>query len=74
MTIEIPKYPTPKKEDVPVNQSAVERSLLKPDAFMKPGTVGKANARGTNATRIRMANPNPKQRQRKRDPRDVKFY
>ena len=74
MTIEIPNYPAQKKEDVPIKQSAVERSIAKPDAFMKPASIGKANGRGTNATRIRMSNPNPKQRRRKRDPRDVSFY
>lgn len=62
-----------KKEDQPHEQTAVERSIARPDAFMKPGTVG----RGTNAVRIRLANPNPKSarpRKRKRDPRAVNFY
>ena len=77
-TVTIPTYPAPKSEPVPIKQqTAVERSIAKPDAFMKPCSVGKAAARtgrGTPETRIRMTNPNPKQRKRKRDPRDVKFY
>lgn len=62
-----------KKEQPAHEQTAVERSIARPDAFMKPGVVG----RGTNAVRIRMSNPNPKSarpRKRKRDPRAVNFY
>jgi hypothetical protein len=75
--ISIPNQPILPKEKVPIQQTAVERSIAKPDAFMKPCSVGKPAARtgrGTPETRIRMTNPNPKQRKKKRDPRDVRFY
>jgi hypothetical protein len=70
-TITIPTYPALKKESVPVKQTAVERSLARPDAFAKPGTLGNVK------TRVRLTSPKPKsgrQRKRKRDPRDVKFF
>lgn len=74
-TIAIPTIPLPKKETVPV-VDAVARSIAREDAFMKPGSMGKSHGRGTNATRIRMSNPDPKSRPRKKkhDPRDVKFW
>jgi hypothetical protein len=71
-TITIPTYPALKKEAVPVKQlTAVERSLARPDAFSKPGTMGQQK------TRIRTLRTKPKsghQRKKKRDPRQVKFY
>ena len=70
-TIAIPTYPAPRKEEVPVKQTAVERSIAKPDAFAKPGTVGNVK------TRVRTTSVKPKsgrQRKRKHDPRDVRFY
>lgn len=73
----IPHYPVLKPEEAAVKQSAVERSVAKPDAFCKPCTIGKPagrTGRGTPETRIRMANPNPKQRRKKRDPRAVRYY
>lgn len=78
LVIAIPNYPQPKKEDVPIRIDPVARSLAKPDAFMKPGTIGKVGrGRGTPETRIRLTNEKPKsfrQRRRKRDPRDVHFF
>jgi hypothetical protein len=74
-TIPVPSTPDQKKEPVPILNEAVSRSLAKPDAFMKPGSIGKG--RGTNETRIRMTNTKPKsgrQRKRKRDPRDVHYF
>ena len=70
-TISIPTYPAPKKEAVPVKpQTAVERSIAKPDAFAKPGTLG-------NKTRVRLLSAKPKsgrQRKRKHDPRKIHFF
>lgn len=68
-TISIPTYAPLLKVEVPVKQTAVERSLARPDAFAKPGTVGKV--------RVRTISGKPKsgsQRIRKRDPRRVHFF
>lgn len=66
-------YPVLKREEVPVKQlTAVERSLAKPDAFAKPGSIGQQQK-----TRVRMLTAKLKsgrQRKRKRDPRDVRFF
>ena len=75
--IEVPKTPQPLKENVPILNETVARSIAKADAFMKPCAVGKGTGRGTPATRIRLSNVKPKsgrQRKRARDPRDVKFF
>jgi hypothetical protein len=70
--ISIPTYPTPKREEVPVKQqTAVERSLSKPDAWAKPGTIGQQN------TRVRTTAVKPKsgrQRKKKLDPRKVHWF
>lgn len=65
--IEIPNYPTTatKKED------PVARSMAKPDACAKPGTVGNSKVR----IRVTTGDKSLKPRKRKRkDPRDVQFY
>lgn len=69
--IDIPNYPLPEKQDVPVKQDPVARSIAKPDAFAKPATIGKGSV-----TRVRLTNEKPKgrPRKRKRDKRDVKFF
>lgn len=68
---EIPTYPKP-EEKKPL--TAVERSLLKPDAFMKP--IGNTrSAPGSKMTRVRMSNPDPRIRLKKRrDKRNVQFF
>ena len=69
-TVTIPTYSAPKREEVPVKQTAVERSIAKPDAFAKPGTLG-------NKTRVRLLSAKPKsgrQRKRKHDPRKIHFF
>ena len=69
-TITIPTYPALKKENVPVKPlTAVERSLAKPDAWAKPGTIGK--------TQVRTTSVKPKsgrQRRKKHDPRKVHWF
>lgn len=64
---ELPQYPQlPKIED------PVARSIANPNAFAKPGTMGK-----TQGTRVRplVVKKSPgRQRKRKPDPRYVKFY
>ena len=72
-TIVIPTYPPLKREEVPVKQqTAVERSLARPDAFAKPCTVGNVK------TRVRTTALKPKSgRQRKKgkyDPRQVHYF
>jgi hypothetical protein len=69
--ISIPTYPTPKREEVPVKQqTAVERSLSKPDAWAKPGTIsGKVQVRTTT-----VKPKSGKQRQKKRDPRKIHWF
>lgn len=70
-TIAIPTYPPLKKVEVPVKQTAVERSLARPDAWAKPGTVGQQK------TRVRTISVKPKsgkQRTKKRDPRNVHYF
>lgn len=78
MIVEIPNYPEPKKDPVPIVNATVAKSIARPDAFMKPATIGKQGGRGTNETRIRLTNQRqpgrPRKRKRKRDVRDVKFY
>jgi len=69
-TVTIPTYPAPKREEVPVKQTAVERSIAKPDAFAKPGSLG-------NKPRVRFLSAKPKsgrQRKRKPDPRRIHFF
>lgn len=75
-TIADEPQPAQKKQDVPIKVDPVARSIARPDAFMKPGSVGKSNGRGSNAVRVRMSNPNRKGRTKKfnRDYRDVQFY
>ena len=73
-TITIPTYPPLKKEEPPVKQSghvqtAVERSLAKPDAWAKPGTIGKVQVRTTT-----VKPKSGKQRKRKHDPRKIHFF
>jgi hypothetical protein len=62
-------YPPLKKEPVPV-QTAVERSLARPDAFSKPGTIGKSSAK----VRVRTTSGKITGRKKKKDYRDVQFY
>lgn len=57
---------------VPVLVDPVARSLAKPDACAKPGTMGKSSVRvralaATKSPRVRM-------RRRKHDYRDVQYY
>jgi hypothetical protein len=75
MNIEIPSYPTLKKEPVTLHVDPVARSIAKPDAFMKPGTIGKPTGRGSPSTRIRLTNEKKigRPRKRKRDYRDVQY-
>ena len=69
-TITIPTYPTPKREEVAVKQqTAVERSLSKPDAWAKPGTIGKTQVR-TTAVKPKSG----RQRKKKLDPRKVHWF
>ncbi len=73
-TIAIPTYPPLKKEEVPVKQighvqTAVERSLARPDAWAKPGTIGKTQVR-TTAVKSKSGH----QRQKKRDPRKIHWF
>lgn len=75
-TVIIPPYPPIKKVEVPVNQqTAVERSLARPDAWAKPGTIG--NVKGNSKTRVRTTALKPKsgrQRKKKHDPRKVHWF
>jgi hypothetical protein len=68
----IPTYPAPKLEAVPAKPlTAVEKSLARPDAFAKPGTIGQQK------TRVRTTTVKPKsgrQRQKKRDPRKIHWF
>jgi hypothetical protein len=67
--VAIPTYPAPKREEVPIKQTAIERSIANPNAFAKPGTVGKV--------RMRLTSPKPRsgrQRKKKHDPRKVHFF
>jgi hypothetical protein len=69
--VSIPTYPPLKKEPVPVRQTAVERSLARPDAFSKPGTIGQQK------TRVRTTAVKPKsgrQRTKKHDPRKIHWF
>jgi hypothetical protein len=68
-TVSIPTYPAPKREEVPVKQTAVERSLARTDAWAKPGTIGKVQVR-TTAVKPKSG----RQRRKKRDPRNVHFF
>ena len=63
-------YPPLKKEPVPV-QTAVERSLARPDAFSKPGSIGKA---GNSKVRVRTTSGKITGAKKKRDYRNVTFY
>lgn len=66
----IPIYPPLKKEEVPVKQqTAVERSLARPDAWAKPGTIGKTQVR-TTAVKPKSG----RQRTKKRDPRKIHWF
>ena len=70
-TIPVETYPPLKKETVPV-QTAVERSLARPDAFSKPGTIGKP---GSSKVRVRTTSGKIKgARKKNRDYRNVTFY
>jgi hypothetical protein len=75
-TIAIPTYPPIKKAEVPVKQqTAVERSLARPDAWAKPGTIG--NVKGNVKTWVRTTALKPKSgrpRRKKRDPRDIHYF
>jgi hypothetical protein len=66
---EIPNYPpTPVKKPV---EDAVARSVAKPNAFAKPGSIGKVRVRTT------LGDKSVKPRRKKRGPRDkrdVTFY
>lgn len=74
-TITIPTYyPVPKREEVSVNQighvqTAVERSLARPDAWAKPGTIGKVQVRTTS-----VKPKSGRQRRKKHDPRKIHFF
>ena len=69
-TIAIPTYPPLKKEEVPVKPlTAVERSLARPDAWAKPGTIGKTQVR-TTAVKPKSG----RQRTKKHDPRKIHWF
>ena len=69
-TIVIPTYPPLKKEEAPAKPlTAVERSLARPDAWAKPGTIGKTQVRTT-----ALKPKSGKQRQKKRDPRKIHWF
>jgi hypothetical protein len=65
---EIPNYPA-----VPVKkpeEDAVSRSIAKPNAFAKPGSIGKVRVRTTLGDK----SLKPKRQRRRRDKRDVVFF
>jgi hypothetical protein len=68
-TIDIPTYPAPHKESVTIKKTAVERSLARPDAWSKPGTIGKTQVR-TTAVKPKSG----RQRSRKQDPRKIHWF
>jgi hypothetical protein len=74
MIVDIKNDPEPKQEPVPIINETVARSIAKPDAFMKPATIGKHTAGAK--VRVRLTNQRPpgRPRKHKRDPRDVKFW
>jgi hypothetical protein len=66
----IPIYPVQKPEEVPAKQqTAIERSLARPDAWAKPGTIGKVQVRTTS-----VKPKSGRQRQKKRDPRKIHWF
>jgi hypothetical protein len=73
--VEVPNNPIKEPTAIPIN-SAVARSLAKPDAFAKPGTVGKHSAAPNTKVRVRLTNQRARgrPRTRKRDPRNVHFF
>ena len=72
MTTTVPiTYPPLKKELVPVQQTAVERSLARPDAFSKPGSIGKT---GNSKVRVRTTSGKIKGAKKRRYYRNVTFY
>ena len=69
-TIVIPTYPPPKPEEAPTKPlTAVERSLARPDAWAKPGTIGKVQVRTTT-----VKPKSGRQRQKKKDPRKIHWF
>ena len=69
MSVEIPHYPKP-----PETVDPVARSIAKPDAFAKPGTVSS----GSRGMRVRLTTGDkslkPRRKKRNHDYRDVSFY
>lgn len=72
MIVEIPKYPQPKSEPVPIQVDPVARSLARPDACAKPAVIGKHSA----PVRVRVTNQRlpGRPKRKKRDIRDVKYF
>lgn len=66
MNSAIPNYPKP-------HVDSVARSIARPDAFAKPGTVGRSSS-----VRVRLTSGDksllPKKKKRHHDKRDVHFY
>lgn len=72
MIVEIPKYPQPNPEPVPIRVDPIARSIAKPDAFAKPAVVGHPNTK----VRVRLTNQRMpgRPKKRKRDIRDVRYF
>lgn len=69
---EPPKYPP---VETPANPT-VERSISRPDAFSKPGSVGKPAAakQGTRFRPLAAKRTPGRPRKHRKDPRSVTFY
>lgn len=67
---EQPKYPAVKPQACATCNDTVAKSIAKPTAFAKPGTMTKSKG-----VRFRpLTTKNAPRRRRKRDPRIVNFY
>ena len=69
MTPDIPTYPKPKSAAISAVNETVSKSIAKPDAFSKSGTISNTK------TRVRTTSVKPGNRRgRKRDPRNIQWY
>ena len=67
----LPTYPAIKKPD---QIDPVARSIANPNAFAKPGAIGKTADKGVRFRPLAEKKVPGRQRKRKRDLRYVKFY
>lgn len=69
MSVEVPNYTPPKKEEPP--QDPVARSLARPDACAKPAVIGHPKGVRVRPTNQRLPG---RPKKKKRDIRDVKYF